>query len=75
MPRRVGERGPLTEAVLVKLTAEQYEELKAAALVYGVTEPELLRTALDELLEGNRSGIQAVLRSIQKARQAFQPRR
>lgn len=75
MPRKAGGRGLLSEAVLVKLSREQYDRLKAAALVYGVSEPELLRTALDELLEGNRSGIQAVLRSIQKARQIVQARK
>lgn len=74
MARRAGQRGVLTEAVLVKLTREQREGLQAAALVYGVSEPELLRTALDDLLEANRAAIQAVLRSIQKARQSVQPR-
>lgn len=75
MPRRAGDRGLLTEAVLVKLTRHQHDGLKAAALVYGVSEPELLRTALDDLLEGNRSGIQAVLRSIQRARDAVEARK
>lgn len=72
MARKPGRRGPLTEPVLVKLTREQSEGLKAAALIDGVSEPELLRTALDAFLRGNRAGIQAVVRSIHKARQAVQ---
>ncbi len=68
MPKQVGPRGRMTESVLVKLTAEQREALDAAALVYRVSSPELLRKALDELLVKAGPQVQAVLKSVYKAR-------
>ena len=71
MARPAGERGRLTEPVLVKLTPDQAEELEAAALIQGVSSPELLRTALDEFLVTRRGALEPVIRSVRQARQAM----
>jgi len=71
MPRPVGARGRLSESVLVKLSAQQAEEVEAAAVVEGVSSPELIRQALDEFLNRNRPNLTRVLKSIRLARRSL----
>ncbi len=69
MGRLAGPRGRLSEPVLLKLTPEQREELEAASFGYRVSEPEIVRRALDEFLRNRR----AELKKLLKAREGIQP--
>lgn len=71
MSRTAGSRGRLSEAILVKLSPGQAEELEAAAMVQGVSSPELVRSALDEYLRERRPQIRKVLRSVEDARKVL----
>lgn len=71
MARTAGARGRLSESILVKLSPEQAMELDAAALVQGVSSPELIRTALDEFLRGLRNQIRKVIQSVEDARRSL----
>lgn len=68
MTRPLGPRGRLTKSVLVKLTDGQREALQAAALLYEVTAPELLRQALDDHLGRRKGEVAPVLDAMRKAR-------
>lgn len=75
MARRPGSRGPLSNAVHVKLSPAQHEALTAAAFVHGCSPPEVLRKALDEHLAG-RPELRSVVETVRRARRAsITPRR
>ncbi len=59
----------MSEPVLLKLTPEQREELEAAAFGYRVSEPEVVRRALDDFLRKRKNE----LRKLIKAREAIEP--